>query len=159
MTLQYSRVERLRDGFMVDPGPYLEILPELAGSLPPGAYRFVSDPEHYDFFSERAIKDLKIERLELVDAFAVLGVELRLAYNELPDVPRLTITYREVTNVSVDVRSGFQIREDWIVAGIKRLGDVLIDEVRPSPQGCVHVMEMVHGAVSITCKDLDAAWS
>jgi hypothetical protein len=159
MTLQFSRVERLPDGFLVDPRPYIEILPQLKGSLPGGAYRFVSDAAHYDVFSERSIKDLKVERLELVDSFAVLGIELHLAYNQLPDVPSLTVRYSEVANLSVDVGSEFQIRQDWINEGTKRLGDVLTDEVLPDARGCIHVIELVHGTISITCKDLEATWS
>src|ERR1044072_5051556 len=107
MAIRYSRVDRLPDGFLVDPRPYMELLPNLEGSLPGGAYSFVTDPEHYNFFSERSIKDLKIERLEVVDGFATLGITLDLSYNELPHAPRLSIKYRDVSNLSLDVTSGF----------------------------------------------------
>lgn len=159
MTLRYSRVERLQDGFAVDPRPYLDALPSFGSLLPEGARRFVTDADHYDFFSERSIKDLKIDRLELSDGFAVVGINLLLSYNELPDVPRLTIGYEEVLSLSVDVRPGFQVRSNWVVQGIKRLGGILTDEVLPDSRGCVHVIEMVHGTISITCRDLDAVWS
>lgn len=159
MTLRYSRVEHLPDGFAVDPQPYLDVLPRLGALLPEGAYRFVTDADHYDFFSERSVKDLKIDRLELSDSFAAVGINLHLGYNELPDVPRLTIGYREVAHLSVDVRAGFQVRSDWVAQRIKRLGGVLTDEVLPDSLGCTHVIEMVHGTISITCRDLDAVWS
>ncbi len=159
MAIQYSRIDRLPDGFMVDPQPYIEVLPSLASSLPGGAYSFVTDPEHYNFFSERSIKDLKIERLEMVDGFAKLGITLDLAYNQLSNVPRLTIKYRDVSNLSIDVKSEFQMRADWITEGIKRMGDILTDEVHPNLRGCVHVIEMIHGVISITCADLEAVWT
>lgn len=117
------------------------------------------DADHYDFFSERSIKDLRIDRLELSDGFAVVGINLHLSYNERPDVPRLRIGYEEVLGLSVDVRPGFQVRSNWIVQGIKRLGGILTDEVLPDSRGCVHVIEMIHGTISITCRDLDAVWS
>lgn len=135
------------------------MLPNLEGSLPGGAYSFVTDPEHYNFFSERSIKDLKIERLEVVDSFAKLGITLDLAYNQLPNVPRLSIRYRDVSNLSIDVKSEFQMRADWINEGIKRMGDILTDEIHPNPHGCVHVIEMIHGVICVTCADLEAVWS
>lgn len=158
MAIQFSRIDRLPDGFLVDPRPYIEILPSLRDSLPAGAYRFVTDPEHYDFFSERSIKDLKIERLELVDSLAVLRVTLDLAYNKLPNVPRLSINYSDVSSLSIEVKPGFQIRPDWIHVGIKRMGDILTDEIHPDAEGCRHVIEMIHGTICITCGDLDALW-
>jgi hypothetical protein len=159
MAIKFSRVDRLPDGFLVDPQPYIDMLPDLKESIPAGAYRFVTDPEHYDFFSERSIKDLKIERLEVVDSFAVLGITLELAYNQLPNIPQLSIKYSDVSNLSIDVRSGFQIRPDWINVGAKRLGDILTDEIHPDAGGCIHVIEMIHGVVAITCGDLEALWS
>ena len=42
---------------------YLRRLPTLAASLPEGALRFATDPEHYDFFGKRCVKDLKPPRL------------------------------------------------------------------------------------------------
>jgi hypothetical protein len=159
MAIQFSRVDRLPDGFLIDPRPYIEMLPSLKESLPAGAYKFVADPEHYDFFSERSIKDLKIERLEMVDSYAVLGIALELAYNQLPNVPRLSIKYSNVSHVSIEVKSGFQIRPDWINIVTKRLGDVLTDEIHPDTSGCVHSIEMIHGAISIGCSDLEAVWS
>jgi hypothetical protein len=159
MALKYSRVDRLSDGFLVDPRAYVEMLPGMNGSLPVGAYSFVSDPEHYNFFSERSIKDLKVERLQVVDGFAKLGVVLDLTYNRLPNVPRLSIQYRDVSNLSIDVRSKFQVRADWVNEGIKRMGDILTDEIHPDPHGCIHVIELIHGEISVTCADLEAVWS
>lgn len=159
MELRYSRIDRLSDGFRVDSRPYVSALVDLRGSLPDGAYRFVSDPEHYDFYSERSVKDLKVERLTMVDSFAALGIKLDLAYNDLPNVPRLSIDYSDVFDLSIQVRSGYKARCDWIGAHTKRLGDILTDEVHPDEKGCVHVIEMIHGTLCVTCRDLEASWS
>lgn len=159
MSLRYGRVERLSDGFSIDPRPYLAELPRLASVLPGGAYKFVADVDHYKFFSERSIKDLKVDRMELSDKFATIGISLCLGYNELPDVPRLMIEYQDVVSFSVDAKPGFSVRSGQAGKGVKRLGSILMDEVLPSSHGCVHVIELVNGTISVDCRDLEAVWS
>jgi hypothetical protein len=43
-----------------DARAYLTALPQLAGDLPPGAARFATDPDHYDFAGLRCVKDLSV---------------------------------------------------------------------------------------------------
>jgi hypothetical protein len=157
--IEFSRVERLENGFLVDPRPYVDELPRLRESLPTGAFDFVSDPDHFDISTERSVKDLRIEKIEAVDGFALLGLTVELAYNQLPGVSRLSIAYTEVVGFSIDVTSSFSIPADWITADTKRLGSVLTDEVLPHPQGCRHEIAMIHGSLSVICRDLVATWS
>lgn len=45
-------------GCVFDPRRYLEGLPGLLESLPPGARDFVAEETHYDVTSDRCVKDL-----------------------------------------------------------------------------------------------------
>ena len=53
------------DGYWLDPRAYQELLPSLAEGLPPGANTFALDPAHYDFYSDRCVKDLKLQALTM----------------------------------------------------------------------------------------------
>jgi len=57
--MELVKIEKTSTGFSIDPNPYLDVLAELRGELPPGAWSFVSDSGHYDFYSERCVKDLR----------------------------------------------------------------------------------------------------
>lgn len=158
MPIKFSRVERLDSGFLVDPRPYMAELSKLKNSLPTGAFNFVNSPEHFDINSEKAVKDLAIERLEAIDSFATLGLTMELSYNQLPGVSRLSIEYTDVAGFTIDTTSSFSMPSDWITADTRRLGTVLTDEVLPHPHGCSHEIAMIHGSVSVICRDLVATW-
>lgn len=44
--------------------PYRRALPEIVSSLPSGAAMFAADPDHYDYYSERCPKDLKLVAMD-----------------------------------------------------------------------------------------------
>lgn len=61
--MKHVRVEATGTGNFLDPDAYLGLLPTLVGALPPGARAFAADPDHYDFFSRRCVKDLTPDTL------------------------------------------------------------------------------------------------
>ncbi|TCM51427.1 hypothetical protein EV648_101263 [Kribbella sp. VKM Ac-2568] len=61
--MKYVKVEFTRDGTYSDPRIYLRQLPTLATSLPAGARAFATDPEHYNYYGQRCVKDLKPQHL------------------------------------------------------------------------------------------------
>jgi hypothetical protein len=157
--LQFVQVTRLECGYLVDPTLYLAELDALARRLPAGAAQFALSSGHYDMTSEHSIKDLKIVRIEVVDAFAALTATIELAYNDIPEVPRLTLTYTDVLDISLTVRSTFELRPDWVASDIRKLGDVLTDELLPHDHGCTHVVETIHGRLSVVAADVVPKWS
>ncbi len=159
MGLTYVTVTHLGHGYLVDPAPYLAELDTLAERLPPGAARFARADGHYDMTSEHSVKDLKIARFEVVDSFAALTVTMELAYNDLPGVPRLTLSYADVRHLAVTVRSTYEMPADWITAETRKLGDVLADELLPHEHGCAHVIETLHGGMTVVAADVTAQWS
>jgi hypothetical protein len=42
--------------------------------------------------------------------------------------------------------------------GVGRLGQLLLDELRPCPEGCVHEFAMTGGALLVVARDLQAVW-
>jgi hypothetical protein len=40
---------------------------------------------------------------------------------------------------------------------VSRLGEVILDEVLPHPDGCAHEIACHSGAITIVCRDLDAS--
>ncbi|WP_336206527.1 hypothetical protein [Nonomuraea sp. LPB2021202275-12-8] len=90
-----------RDGaLMHDPSAYLDKLPELGPRLPAGAEAFARDPDHYDFFGPRCVKDLDFGGLSLTGG--PLDLELRLEPNPWKHSERLVIRYARVASVRVD---------------------------------------------------------
>ena len=134
--MQLCRVEKTSHGFSLDPAAYLAALPELVIALPPGAATFATDPRHYDFASEFCVKDLKIEEIRILDGNAQLTMTIRFAFNDIPGVPRLSITYTGVTGFAITTDPAYDVNDDWNGPHIKRLSDVQIDEIMPHPHGC-----------------------
>ncbi len=63
--MKLIRIEPTEHGFFLDPKPYVDQLAQLTAELPPGAAAFANDPGHYDFYSLRCPKDLKLDRMGL----------------------------------------------------------------------------------------------
>jgi hypothetical protein len=63
------------------PEASLRQLPSLGKSLPEGARRSATDPDHYDFFGQRCVKDLKPVVLTPREAGGTRWLELRLRHN------------------------------------------------------------------------------
>lgn len=156
--MRFCRVDRTTTGFLIDPTGYLAALPELLALLPPGAAAFAADPRHSDFSSKFCVKDLKIEQIRIQDGNAQLTMSIDFAFNDINGVPRLSITYTEVTGFDLRTDPDHHAHPDWIGPHVKRLGDVQIDEIVPTPNGCTHEITLITGTLLITCGDLAVTW-
>jgi hypothetical protein len=134
----------------MDPTAYVEQLPRLAVALPDGARAFATDPQHYDFYSQRFIKNLKPERLTFGNANGVDWVELYLRHNCWRHEEDLVIRYDQVRAVTVNPP-----RDD---VDVSELREVFLDEVLPDDGGCTHEIACLGGSLLISCADLEARW-
>jgi hypothetical protein len=133
-----------RGGYWLDATAYEAILPSLATSLPPGASAFALDPQHYDFSSDRCVHDLWFRSLTLDDSGG--SAALSFGAGEV----NLSLVYSGLVRVAID-----RDRDP----GIGWLGQLLLDELRPSPEGCVHEFAMTGGSLLVVARDVDATWS
>ncbi|MGC0315017.1 hypothetical protein [Kitasatospora acidiphila] len=130
---------------VLDPHPYLAMLPELGADLPAGAAAFATDPEHYNFTGQRCVKDLTLDGF-LSDAGEADALELRFRHNCWKHEEDLVIRYQGVT----DIRLEGAIREE--------LGPLILDEILPHQQGCTHELAFRPGRLTITAADLATVW-
>jgi hypothetical protein len=148
--MEFVTVEHTEYGKVFDPTAYLERLPELARSLPSGARAFAEDPEHYDFFGKRCVKDLKPLSMATGDTDGRRWVELQLRHNCWKHEDDLTIRYTGVRSVVVEPDHG--------PVDVTHLRDVRLDEVVPHEVGCRHEIACLAGSVTVVCEDLTATW-
>ncbi|WP_299538312.1 hypothetical protein [uncultured Streptomyces sp.] len=150
--MQYVRVEPLPDryGFHLDPGDYLEALPEISAGLPPGAATYACDPGHYDFRSSRCVKDLEWTRTVLADEQTVISLELALSANEWKHDSGLRLRYTDVRSFRTDAEESD--------GTMPRLGALQLDEVLPHPAGMSHEISFTCGSIHIVAADLVAVW-
>ncbi|WP_084966030.1 hypothetical protein [Thermoactinospora rubra] len=144
--MEYVRVHTTPARNEIDPLPYLDVLPELAPRLPPGAREFATDPDHYDFYSQRCVKDLALERITINEGDAY--IELGFRHNCWKHEEDLTIRYQGVTHYESTVSTGVIA---WSV--------LVLDEILPHPDGCRYEMALNSGFVALTCQDLTATWT
>ncbi|WP_329492798.1 hypothetical protein [Kitasatospora herbaricolor] len=140
------RVGELTGG--LDPAPYLELLPALSTSLPPGARAFAADQSHYDFAGRRCVKDLTLHQATFLHDGQVL--DLRLRHNCWKHDEDLVIRYTGVSDVQIDTPNEPSTWDD--------LGTLILDETLPHNQGCTHEMAFRPGSVIVTCNDITAEW-
>lgn len=136
-----------------DARPYLEVLPELAERLPPGARAFATDRDHYNLYSERrCVKDLKLESMGFADDLTAVGFELGFRFRPDQPEPLLTIQYTDPVSVTLEVEER--------PAGIPgvRLGDLALDEILPHGRGCSHEIAFHYGTIHVVAADLTATW-
>jgi hypothetical protein len=143
--MRYVSVSPQRHGYALDPSAYLAELPSLSAALPDGARRFATDPAHYDFGSQRCVKDLRPRRLVTGGTGDDRWVELTLGHNCWKHEEDLTIRYTGVLSAPP--------------ADVAELGGVLLDEVLPDPHGCRHELACPGGTLVTTSRDLTASWS
>ncbi|MGC5018731.1 hypothetical protein [Micromonospora sp. DT47] len=148
--MRYVSVERTRGGIAVDPEAYLRRLPSLADSLPEGARRFATDPDHYNFFGKRCVKDLKPIRLTSGDNRGSRWLELHLRHNCWKHEEDLTIRYNGVQSLTIEPAA------DGL--DVAHLRDVMLDEVLPHELGCRHEIVCLSGSLIVTSQDLSATW-
>jgi hypothetical protein len=148
--MRYVRVEFTRDGTYSDPRAYLAQLPTLATSLPEGARAFATDPEHYNYYGQRCVKDLQLQRLIAGEDNGTSWLELRLGHNCWKHEEDLTIRYLGVDSVTMSP-TGHGL-------DVTYLQDVILDEVLPDERGCKHELACISGSLTVTCEDLVATW-
>ncbi|EEP72039.1 hypothetical protein MCAG_02366 [Micromonospora sp. ATCC 39149] len=142
---------------VLDPAPYLEVLPGLLPQLPMGARAYASDPGHYDFASLRCVKDLRIGSIALREAgHAQISIDIEFKANEFKHDASLLIRYVDVTRWEISVGLLGEGVRIWPES--RRLGDVQLDEVLPAPNGCLHEVQMTGGTIVVACRDLRAEW-
>lgn len=154
--MRFVKIERTQDGFSLDPSAYLAFLNEHAGSLPSGAAAFACDPQHYDFYGTRCVKDLRLASMSIVDGHGVLSMELSFAPNTFKHDSGLKIRYLNLLNVSVDASPSVKLKESW--PETRRLGDVQLDEVLAHEEGCSHEIRMTGGTILVVSADFVAEW-
>ncbi|GAA1923161.1 hypothetical protein GCM10009837_55510 [Streptomyces durmitorensis] len=139
-------------GFRTDARDYLAVLPELKDALPSGAMAFASDAGHYDYASERCVKDLELAEISLPTTTAGRSGTASLDFrpNQWKHSAGLRIEYADVSHFSVDYESSI----DWTAAIT-----VLLDEVLPHEGGIVHEIELTDATITVHCADLTATWA
>ena len=135
-------------GFHVDPGEYLEQLPRLSGDLPPGARKFATDADHYNFRSARCVKDLELSNVH-VPVGRNESMSIRFAPNAWKHEEGLRIEYVGVAYFSMESHREI----DWTEAET-----VILDEIIPTQDGCVHEIALTDATVLVRCSDLRATW-
>ncbi len=148
--MEHVRVEATGNGNFLDPDPYLDLLPTLIGALPRGALAFAADPDHYDFFSRRCVKDLTPDTLVRGETDGEDWLRLGFRHNCWKHDEDLSIRYTGVSSLNLDAVD----QSDW--AG---LGVVTLDEVLPHEHGCSHEIGFLHGSLTVVSRDLVATWT
>ncbi|MFD5921133.1 hypothetical protein ACFVYP_31285 [Kitasatospora sp. NPDC058201] len=133
---------------VLDPGPYLELLPAPSTNLPPGARAFATDPSHYDFAGRRCVKDMTLHQVIFFQKGQAL--DLRLRHNCWRHEEDLVIRHAGVTAVQISTPNE---PSTWA-----NLGTLILDEILPHDRGCTHEMAFRPGSVIVTCNDITATW-
>ncbi|MBO9521873.1 MAG: hypothetical protein J7518_10075 [Nocardioidaceae bacterium] len=134
-------------GYWLDPRGYLDVLPLLAESLGPGAASFATDPHHYDFHSERCVKDLWFQSIKALEN--AQRAELVLSPNASKHSRGLQIIYTSPVSVTVEHTGD---------PGVGWLGSLLLDEILPTDKGASHELVFTGGTIRILAGDLSATW-
>ncbi|MDH2389980.1 hypothetical protein QCN29_14495 [Streptomyces sp. HNM0663] len=132
---------------VLGPARYLSHLPSISGDLPPGAWAFATDTDHYDFRSRRCVKDLTLRAIRGADGEEM---EVEFQHNCWKHDQDLLIRYTGVSDFIVDpVDEGRGTN----------LGTVILDEILPHRDGCSHEIACWDGTLTLVCRDLQATWS
>jgi hypothetical protein len=129
---------------------YLELLPQLVRRLPTGARAFATNPQHYDFYSRRCVKDLTIDNLSFQRDDGQQTIEITFGHNCWKHEENLVITYSGVSSYELRPEDG---TSDWT-----NLGQVILDEVLPHNHGCSHEIACRAGTLTIVSTDFAASW-
>jgi len=140
-------------GEFIDPRPYLAVLPLFADHLPPQARAFAVDPAHYDFSSRRCVKDLFVRHVAWADSGGEEGLSLTLLLGANPwrHDDDLLLRYTGVRVARVEL-------SDTPPPGPQRLGSVIMDELLPTQDGCLHELAFFGGDIVVHCSDVAATW-
>lgn len=135
-------------GFRLAADAYLAKLPELREQLPPGAWEFASDPDHYRFSGRRCVKDLGLLAVTVPGA-AGRNAAITFSPNEWKHDEGLTIEYSGALRVEVERRREI----DWM-----ETDTVVLDEILPHEGGLRHEIELADSTIVVHAADLRAAW-
>ncbi|MFF3910258.1 hypothetical protein ACFYZJ_30830 [Streptomyces sp. NPDC001848] len=108
--LEFVNIQKTETGYLLDPSAYLEMLPEIFSHLPEGARRFASDPEHYDFYREHCVKDLRPYLISAEERPKELSLHIIFHWNDFS---------QEILRVCYQGVKGFEI-----TGQLDRLGPV-----------------------------------
>ncbi|MEJ2856534.1 MULTISPECIES: hypothetical protein [unclassified Saccharothrix] len=143
--MKHVKLEGTDGGNFLDPDAYLDLLPTLVDALPPGARAFAADPDHYDFFSRRCVKDLTPDTVLRGTADGEAWLELGFRHNCWKHEEDLSIRYVGVAGPDTVDWTGF--------------GAVTLDEVLPHEHGCSHEIGFLGGSLTVVSRDLVATWT
>ncbi|WP_198284931.1 hypothetical protein [Saccharomonospora cyanea] len=143
-------MESTSTGNFLDPAAYLALLPTLAGALPSGARAFATDPDHYDFFGRRCVKDLEPATLQRGEADGESWLRLGFRHNCWKHEEDLSIRYVGVSSLSLDPVD----TSDWT-----SFRAVTLDEILPHEHGCSHEIGFLGGSLTVVGRDLTATWT
>lgn len=150
--MEHVKIDRIDEGYRLDPTPYLDWLARRGDQLPQGAAAFVRDPGHYAF-GDRCLHALRMDSAGI--EFSDGGTDARLVFRApgAEGEPRLIIRYAAVSSFFTALDSG-------VAAGARSgdLGAVLLDEARPVEGDCEHEIRCTSGRILVACRDLDAEW-
>jgi hypothetical protein len=138
-------------GNYLDPTPYLELLPTFAENLPVGARTFATYSDHYNFFSQRCIKDLRPDRVMSGETAGERWLELRFRHNCWKHEEDLTIRYSGLSDMLPTSASRPPTWEDR--------NAVTLDEILPHEYGCSHEIRFLSGSLTVISRDLTATWA
>lgn len=153
--MRLVRTEDQTGESFIDPTRYLEALPGFSADLPEGARAFATDPEHYNFYGRRCVKDLNLVGItfgrpdELEDGPEWAEVAFR--HNCFKHDEDLLITYRGLRAIGLDLDPNHR----WGGYDV-----VILDEVLPDDDGaCSHEVAFHSGTLRVSCDDLMALWT
>ncbi|MFD8820522.1 hypothetical protein ACFV23_55890 [Streptomyces sp. NPDC059627] len=144
--MKYVEIGEGTTAVSIDPGPYLARLRELAAALPPGARAFATDPRHYEFGGRRCVKDLHPLDMRRT---APADMEIHFRHNCFKHDEDLIVRYTGVSRFQTDILGACDIAS---------LGEVILDEILPHPDGCTHELACRPGNLVVACTDLVAEW-
>lgn len=153
--MRYIKIEEIRGGFSLDPTAYLDILPSILPYLPAGAQAFVSDPAHFDLFSDRFVKDLKPQTFLKTALEGDVSGELYLAPYQFRHDQALILRYSGLRKISAQTRDGRPVSD---LKDLRDLAYLQLDEVLPVDGGCSHELSFTNGRMLVLCRDFTATW-
>jgi hypothetical protein len=156
--MHFIKVERRDEsrGYFLSATEYREQLPELQAELPPGAWAFASNSDHYDFYSERCIKDLKLLSLSVSDESDGTSIVTRFSFNSVAP-EHLLIRYTGVSALFVGADAA-DVADGPDSGLVRHLGPIQLDEILPHKYGCEHEIKLIGGTIRVVCADLNASW-
>ncbi|WP_326836016.1 hypothetical protein VSH64_14025 [Amycolatopsis rhabdoformis] len=148
--MEHVIVEATKTGNHLDPTAYLNLLPTLADALPPGARAFATDPDHYDFYSTRCVKDLTLDTLQHGDTDGEGWLRLGFRHNCWKHEEDLSLRYTGVRGLDLG---------DFGPSRWSGIGALTLDEILPHEHGFSHQIDFRAGSLTVVSRDLAAKWT